>query len=47
MFYRHKDARFTGAVGTADIWGKPAKKSNEPVEGPLVSGKPLPIIPPQ
>jgi uncharacterized radical SAM superfamily Fe-S cluster-containing enzyme len=46
MFYRHKDARFTGAVGTADIWGKPAKKSNEPVEGPMVSGKPLPIIPP-
>ena len=22
MFYRHKDARFTGPVGKADVWGK-------------------------
>ena len=22
MFYRHKDPRFAGAIGKADVWGK-------------------------
>ncbi|HZU96494.1 MAG TPA: hypothetical protein VFF73_07380, partial [Planctomycetota bacterium] len=46
MFYRHKDPRFVGAVGKADIWGKPAKKSHEPTDEPPASGKPLPIVGP-
>jgi tetraether lipid synthase len=29
MFYRHKDSRYQGETGTADIWGKPKSPGSE------------------
>jgi hypothetical protein len=49
MFYRHKDPRFTGPVGKADIWGKPGAASpggSKRVPLPLLPGAPGPAAPP-
>jgi hypothetical protein len=31
MFFRHKDARYVGATGKADIWGGPRPGEAVPV----------------